>query len=280
MFRKVQFLSGKHSRSLIWAIAFVGLICFSATIYILDVAGVAGSGEVETVMQPSVEAVEAPGPKSIAGGVSVGDPARDPGQETVPRTGCEDLLLTVGPNHILNPDYVPPDLVYLSAYGIPARGSEDMLRQEATVQLGFLISAAAEDGVEILAASGYRSYWEQQGTFDWFKDAYGEDAGKLSAPPGQSEHQLGTAVDFASPDVNYELVDSFSQTSAGSWLAEHAAQYGFVLSYGKDRETDTGVRFEPWHYRYIGVENALQVKSAGETPMPLYREGIPLCYES
>lgn len=231
-------------------------------------------------MRPFVEAVESPRPTNIADGVPVGDPGRDAGRETAPRTGCEDLLLVVGPNHTLTPDYVPPGLVYLSAYGIPARGSEDMLRQEAAVQLGFLISAAAGDGIEILAASGYRSYWEQQGTFAWFKDAYGEDAGKLSAPPGQSEHQLGTAVDFASPDVDYELVDSFSQTSAGVWLAEHAAQYGFVLSYGKDHESDTGVRFEPWHYRYIGVENAPQVRAAGETPMSFYREGKSPCYES
>ena len=124
------------------------------------------------------------------------------------------------------------------------------------------------------------SYWEQQGTFAWFKNAYGEDAGKLSVPPGQSEHQLGTAVDFASSEVDYELVDSFSQTSAGTWLAEHAAEYGFILSYGKDRETNTSVRFEPWHYRYIGVDKAREVKAAGEPPMSFYREGMEPCYKA
>jgi D-alanyl-D-alanine carboxypeptidase len=186
----------------------------------------------------------------------------------------------VGPDHTLTADYVPPDLVFLSAYGITARGAEDMLREEAALQIGLLLSAAAEDGVEILVASGYRSYREQNGTFEWFKDAYGEDAGKLSVPPGQSEHQLGTAVDFASSDANYELVHEFAQTRAGVWLFENAAQYGFVLSYGEDHETDTDVVYEPWHYRYIGVENALEVEAAEETPTSFYVDGAPYCYTS
>ena len=210
----------------------------------------------------------------------MGDGPLDSMQEVAQTADCEDLLLMVGPDHTLAPDYVPSDLIYLSNYGIPARGAEDMLRREAAVQLGSLVSDAAAGGVEVLVASGYRSYWEQTGTFEWFKDAYGEDAGKLSVPPGQSEHQLGTAVDFANSDVNYELVPEFAQTSAGQWLFENAVQYGFVLSYGEDREQDTGVGYEPWHYRYIGVENAFQVEAAGGNPMSFYREGTSLCYES
>ena len=65
--------------------------------------------------------------------------------------------------------------------------------------------------MEVLVASGYRSYREQSGTYEWFKDAYGEEAGKLSVPPGHSEHQLGTAVDFTSSQVDYELVTDFGQ---------------------------------------------------------------------
>lgn len=201
-------------------------------------------------------------------------------QEVAQTADCEDPLLMVGPDHTLTADYVPSDLVYLSTYGIPTRGAEDMVRQEVALQLGNLVSDAAADGVEVLVASGYRSYWEQNGTFEWFKDAYGEDAGKLSVPPGQSEHQLGTAVDFTSSDVNYELVHEFAQTRAGQWLAENAARFGFVLSYGENHETDADVSYEPWHYRYIGVEKALEVEATGGNPMSFYREGASLCYKS
>lgn len=274
MSRKIRLFKGNRSRALPWMIGLIGLICLSILARGLGNAEGERGGRVDTVLKPYAEAIEIPRPTSIAGS---GTPV-DPGRETAPDVSCEDLLLTVRPDHTLTPDYVPPDLVYLSAYGIPARGAEDMLRQEAAVQLASLVLAAAEDGVEVLVASGYRSYWEQEGTFEWFKEAYGEEAGKLSVPPGQSEHQLGTAVDFASSDVDYELVPAFSQTRAGVWLADHAAEYGFVLSYGEDQEADTGVSYEPWHYRYIGVDNALEVQAADEDATSFHREGAPHCY--
>lgn len=259
-----------------WTAAFAGLLCLAiVTFGISAVKG--GGGKVEALAQPYTGTIDPPGTTGMGG-----DAALQVGTDQGPEqpVACEDLLLMVGPDHKLTPDYVPPDLVYLSTYGIWARGTEDMLRQEVAEQLALMISAAEQDGVELLVASGYRSYWEQKGTFAWFKDAYGEEAGNLSVPPGQSEHQLGTAVDFASSEVNYELVSAFAQTSAGMWLDEHADRYGFVMSYGKDRESDTGVSFEPWHYRYIGVDNALEVEAAGENTRPLYREGVPQCYEA
>ncbi|CAN5703010.1 hypothetical protein BH24ACT21_BH24ACT21_05260 [soil metagenome] len=276
MFRKLRSFPDKHAYAAPWTVAFIGLVCLSILVSGLDIARGESDGKVNTVTQPYAEALEPPTPASIVDG----DVPEDPVQEISQSVSCEDLLLMVGPDHTLTADYVPPDLVYLSTYGIPARGAEDMLREEAAVQVGSLVSDAAGDGVEVLVASGYRSYWEQNGTFEWFKEAYGEDASKLSVPPGQSEHQLGTAVDFASSDTNYELVPSFAQTSAGLWLDEHAAQYGFILSYRKGQEAVTGVNYEPWHYRYIGVENALQAEAAGGNPMSLYRDGASLCYES
>lgn len=229
---------------------------------------------VTTVTQPRTGALEAPKPNVT--------PDRDVAQKTPepesPRSAsCDHLLVMVGPDHVLPQDYVPKDLVYLNAHGIVTRGSEDMLRHEAAVQLGHLLSAAASDGEEVLVASGYRSYTEQAGTFAWFKDAYGEKAEKLSAPPGQSEHQLGTAVDFTTSEVDYELVSAFGDTSAGAWLMEHAVEYGFVLSYGE--ETETGVGWEPWHYRYVGLEAAPKAKESGENLLSfLARQGVRHCY--
>ncbi|CAN5712756.1 hypothetical protein BH24ACT22_BH24ACT22_04910 [soil metagenome] len=276
MFRKFKFFSGKHAHVLPWTIASIGLLCLSTLAYSLDIALGESGGKVATVMKPHIETIEPPGVTSMV--AEVAPPAS--GQELPQTDNCDNLLLMVGSNHVLKSDYVPPDLTYLSNYGISARGAEDMLREEVAAQLGDLISAAAEEGVEVLAASGYRSYWEQNGTFEWFKDAYGEDAGKLSVPPGQSEHQLGTAVDFASSESNYELVPGFARTSAGRWLNDHATQYGFILSYTEDRESDTGVSYEPWHYRYIGIEKALEVESSERNPMSFYREGASPCYSN
>lgn len=276
MFRRLQSLSGKNTHTLPLVIALAGLLCISGLASGLGIAVAGRGGKVDTVLRPQAGPIVAPGSTNVADG----ETSVDPMQEVAQTTDCDDLLLMVGTDHTLTADYVPPDLVYLGAYGIPTRGSEDMLRQEAAVQLGGLVSDAAADGVEVLVASGYRSYWEQSGTYEWFKDAYGEDAGRLSVPPGQSEHQLGTAVDFASSEADYELVPEFADTSAGQWLFENAARYGFVLSYGEDREADTGVGYEPWHYRYIGVENALEVEAAGGNPAPLYREGASPCYKS
>lgn len=275
MFRKLHLFMGKNTHALPWTIAFIGLLCLSALASGLDVVEV-GSSKVGMVMQPDIGAIKSPGSEDVA----EDDAPKEPVKKVAQKADCENLLLTVDPDHTLTEGYVPPDLVPLSNYGIYARGAEDMLRREAAVQLGNLVSDAAQEGIEVLVASGYRSYWEQNGTFEWFKDEYGEDAGKLSVPPGQSEHQLGTTVDFASSESDYELVPGFARTSAGRWLNDHATQYGFILSYTKDRESDTGVSYEPWHYRYIGIEKALEVESSERSPMSFYREGAPLCYSN
>ena len=273
-----------------WRITLLVLLCFSVLVSGFVITEFrngsnANGGKVSTVVHPYTGAIVSPSPEDASGNgvpkdsVPENSVPEDTTREISQTADCADALLMVGPDHTLTADYVPPDLVYLSTYGVYARGAEDMLRREAAAQLGNLVSNAARDGVEVLVASGYRSYWEQSGTFEWFKDEYGEDAGKLSVPPGQSEHQLGTAVDFASSETNYELVPEFAQTSAGQWLDGNAARYGFVMSYREDREQETGVGYEPWHYRYIGVENALRTKADGGELTSLYREGPSLCYE-
>lgn len=260
------------------AVAFVGFVCVLGVALGPAFLETSGSYRTAVLLQPHTGSINAP--------ESLDEPALAENNEEadeVPTNAraesCDHLQVMVGPGSLLPPDYVPGDLVYLSNYGIRTRGSDAMLRQEPAVQLGQLISAAAADGVEVLVASGYRSYDEQAGTFAWFENAYGKGAGKLSVPPGQSEHQLGTAVDFTSSDVDYELVDAFARTSAGVWLEEHAASYGFVLSYGKNQERETGVSFEPWHYRYVGVDTARRVEESGKSLTAfLAEEGVPRCY--
>ncbi|CAN5815271.1 hypothetical protein BH23ACT11_BH23ACT11_23040 [soil metagenome] len=275
MFRRRQRVARKRVNIVPWMVAVIGLGLLWILASGLDIAEDESAGKVNTVASPSAEAIGTPLPTRIPGDVA----QQDRGQDGAEAAACDDLLIMVGPDHTLAEDYVPPDLALLGSFGIATRGSDDMLRENAAEQLASLVSAAAQDDVEVLVASGYRSYWEQKGTFEWFKDEYGEDAGKLSVPPGQSEHQLGTAVDFASAAVNYELVPGFAETRAGKWLTKHAAQYGFVLSYGKDQAADTGVIYEPWHYRYVGVDRALKIKANDKPPMTYYHEGASECYE-
>jgi D-alanyl-D-alanine carboxypeptidase len=190
---------------------------------------------------------------------------------------CGYRLVLVDRSHALPEDYAPKDLVALPASGVPTVGGRDlMLRREAAEHLKGLVAAAG--GEELVVASAFRSYLHQRYTHERLKSIYGSGADAMSASPGHSQHQLGTAVDFTNAVAAYQVQPIFGQTGAAWWLQNHAAEYGFVLSYppGKD---ETGYQFEPWHYRYIGVENAGRLEQSGLTLQEfLVREGIsPEC---
>lgn len=185
---------------------------------------------------------------------------------------CEDLLALVDKEHYLPPLYVPPDMVYLSSYGLPYWGWDMLLREEAAKQLSLLVAAAWSEGHELTVASAYRSFYDQVFAYSYYSAAYGREADRISAPPGHSEHQLGTTVDFTNAEVGYEILQDFGETSASHWLREHAADYGFVMSYPKDGEEETGYIWEPWHYRYVGVENARDIEESEGSPTAFIRE--------
>lgn len=192
---------------------------------------------------------------------------------------CGDLQVLVGRSHPLPPDYAPGDLVPLPDHGVPTLGGRDlMLRREAAEHLGSLSEAAAADGQELVVASAFRSYTDQQVTYERLESIYGSGADAMSAAPGHSQHQLGTAVDFTNAAAAYQVQQSFGSTSAAGWLYEHATAYGFVLAYPPG-EDGTAYDFEPWHYRYVGVDNARRLEESGLTPQKfLVREGIlPEC---
>jgi zinc D-Ala-D-Ala carboxypeptidase len=154
-----------------------------------------------------------------------------------------------------------------------------MLRREAAVNLESLVSSAAASGEELAVASGYRSYEDQRASYARLVSVFGKGADRTSAPPGHSQHQLGTAVDFTNAAVGYEVMQKFGRTTAAGWLQEHAHEHGFVLSYPPGRHARTGYHWEPWHYRYVGEENA---RRAIENPLGLQgfllQEGVlPNC---
>lgn len=192
---------------------------------------------------------------------------------------CDDLRVLVDLEHPLPPGYEPADLVPLSVYGVPVLDEDMFLREEAARSLKQLVSAANEAGEELVVASAYRSYADQKSAFDHHTVIYGEHAREVSAPPGHSQHQLGTAVDFTNAEADYMLWWPFGDTSASRWLERHAWKYGYALAYPGGHETETGYQWEPWHYRYIGAGNTRHMKEAGLSLQTyLTKAGIvPLC---
>lgn len=131
------------------------------------------------------------------------------------------------------------------------------LRLEAANALEAMFTEAKNNEVHLFAVSGYRSYDRQKSVFDAEVNKYGEEkAVQAVAFPGSSEHQTGLAMDISSQSANFELTEQFGETIEGKWAAENAHRFGFILRYPKGKESITGYKFEPWHFRYVGKEAA------------------------
>lgn len=175
----------------------------------------------------------------------------------------DDLLVLVNKKISLPATYAPKDLVSIEGK-VSVAASGLVLRKEAANALAKMSSAAKKENVNLVVISAYRSYATQQNTFQaWMAKAGLEQAETFSARPGHSQHQLGTAVDFTSYSGKYTFSEGFGSSTEGGWLSKNAAEFGFVLSYPKGKEAITGYMYEPWHYRYIGFENAQKMISSG-----------------
>ncbi|WP_404447505.1 M15 family metallopeptidase [Sutcliffiella horikoshii] len=140
------------------------------------------------------------------------------------------------------------------------------LRAEAAESLEVMFNVAKGEGIELYARSGFRSYETQEAIFKNEVATFGyEQAVLYVALPGTSEHQTGLAMDITAKSVGLELVEAFEGTAEGKWLAENAHHYGFILRYPKGKTNITGYAFEPWHFRYVGVEVAGEIYEKGLT---------------
>jgi hypothetical protein len=182
---------------------------------------------------------------------------------TSPR-GYDDWSITlVDPILSLTPSYVPPDLVSVSEAGLSGDGR---VRAIVIDDLRAMQLAAKAAGGPIGVESAYRSYAEQKQVFSAWVKQYGYDRALMTpARPGHSEHQLGVAMDFRSGAPGSSVSGSFGTTAAGKWMAAHAWQYGFVMSYPKGATAITCYDSEPWHFRYVGRDLAAQVHASGAT---------------
>ena len=186
-----------------------------------------------------------------------------PTQNEVDTTAWE-LVLVNGSNPI-EEDY-EPELSQIKSKYASANARFDSRAVEA---LNSMCDAAYEDGIWLWVSSAYRSHYTQTYNFnnevkkvleknpDMSREDAEEKAATVVAMPGTSEHQLGLAIDFN------PINETFKDTKQSAWLMEHAHEYGFILRYTEEKQSVTGVIDEPWHYRYVGVENAKALKESG-----------------
>lgn len=160
-----------------------------------------------------------------------------------------ELLRLVDKGHPLPADYEPADLVDLDdiADRLDLSRSGHRLRAIVLPDLLAMTEAARSDGITLLVSSAYRSYEYQDKTYRYWVDQLGqEEADRVSARAGTSQHQLGTAIDFGC------ICDAFGESDAGRWMVANARRFGFSLSYPAGYEAVTGYAHESWHYRYLG----------------------------
>ncbi|MEN1990183.1 M15 family metallopeptidase [Paenibacillus hubeiensis] len=187
------------------------------------------------------------------------------GQSVV--TNAEAMTVIVNKQRSLPEGYEPNDLVEPNVpFSFDGPHEKRHMRKEAAEALEKLFAGAKADDIELRAVSGYRSYERQVSIYNNNVKTKGEEyASRVSAVPGRSEHQTGLAIDVSSPSVGNVLEESFGKSKEGQWLAEHAAEYGYVIRYPDGKESITGYVYEPWHIRYVGTDLAPDVVKSGLT---------------
>jgi D-alanyl-D-alanine carboxypeptidase len=171
------------------------------------------------------------------------------------QTDPNSIWVIVNKKHPLQPiNYAPTDLTSV--------GNNQVMRVEAAQALSNMFAGAKAAGTALQADSAYRSYPTQVSVYNAEVKAYGQArADSESARPGYSEHQTGLAVDIGGDGCH--IADCFATTTSGKWAAANAYKYGFILRYPADKVTVTGYRYEPWHFRYVGVSLATEMHNQG-----------------
>jgi D-alanyl-D-alanine carboxypeptidase len=219
-----------------------------------------------------------------AGTSTVGKPgANESGQDNPPQSGADSptgssvvpltapkpvaagtwKLLLVNPWNPLPENYEVQTVTLQNGLQVDERCYPD---------LQAMMDACRADGLTPVLCSAYRTrevqedlYQQEVGRYldkGYDRDAAEAEAGKSVAVPGTSEHQLGLAVDVV--DIDNQLLDeSQEDTEVQKWLMAHSWEYGFILRYPTGKSEITGIIYEPWHYRYVGREDAKQIHDLG-----------------
>lgn len=176
----------------------------------------------------------------------------------------EDVLLT-----LVNGDHPMPEDWQ---YELVELNNGQSIDSRAYPDLQEMMDDARAEGLEPYICSSWRSYETQEQLFkdeaeNYVKQGYSKSEAEIQAArwvavPGTSEHELGLALDIVSVE-NQRLEEEQEDTPTQRWLMAHCYEYGFIPRYPKDKEEITGISYEPWHYRYVGRENAEAIRDSG-----------------
>jgi D-alanyl-D-alanine carboxypeptidase len=235
--------------------AIVVLLGIAAVVVGIVTGGGAGASETqpEASAQPTESEAPRPAPAEVAPPASVDTFNRAAFSLDDPAS----IWVVVNKLRPLNPqDYVPEGLV-----DVPVPHTWDpLLRQEASDAIVAMFDAAAsEAGLSLASNSAYRSYAAQQSIYD------GDDLS--TARPGHSEHQTGLVMDIGAESGECSLDQCFGDTDEGIWLRDNAYRFGFILRYPADKTPITGYEYEPWHFRYVGLDLATEMHDTGFTTL-------------
>ena len=176
----------------------------------------------------------------------------------------EYLMKKVSVESPLPPDYVPPSLLNIA--DMVRTSGVICLRADIAPHLVQMFADAERDGVLFMVNSGYRKPEIQKYLYDFWVQTEGDEATREIAKPGLSEHQLGSTVDLTDASIGFAGTDaSFATSAGGLWLGQHAHEYGFIMSYPDAKQTVTGFKYEPWHWRFVGVAVATQLRASALT---------------
>lgn len=186
--------------------------------------------------------------KSIAGTVGV--------LEKLSKTD-EELLQKYSKVYFLNENYIPNKLTQIDVKYLYDKNMDKWIHGEVWPYLQRMLDSAANDGIDLLVGSAYRSFETQIQLKNNYSMSYGFGANNFSADQGYSEHQLGTTVDFTTQKTGNDF-SAFKNSGTYKWLTDNAYKYGFVLSYP---DKNGYYIFEPWHWRFVGVALATKLNS-------------------
>lgn len=189
-----------------------------------------------------------------------------------------DMAVLVNKTYKLPDNYKPQDLVYPNVpFTFKEKIEKRKMRKEAAAALEKLFQAAKKDNLPLAGVSAYRSHETQKTLYNRYVQKDGEAAAnKYSAKPGHSEHETGLAIDVAGSSGKCAAQDCFGATKEAKWLAEHAAEYGFIIRYPEGKESITGYQYEPWHLRYVGVDAAKEIVKQGVTLEEYIKNTVPV----
>ncbi|MEZ4156551.1 MAG: D-alanyl-D-alanine carboxypeptidase family protein [Candidatus Paceibacterota bacterium] len=171
-----------------------------------------------------------------------------------------ELLQKYSKVFFLNEHYAPERLKDIDEDFTLNSGKTYQVHAAVEPFLDDLLKDAKDDGIDLRVASAFRSFGEQSSLKSGYVQVYGSGANQFSADQGYSEHQLGTTVDFVTA-ANPSLTISFENTEAFTWLTKNAHKYGFTLSYP---EGNAYYQYEPWHWRFVGVDLAKDLYKDGK----------------